>query len=55
MTDTYRIVTAVKATLAKRNDKVGRPMSLKLVFFVWLFLLVASFLGAAYFDFGYPQ
>lgn len=52
MTDTYRIVTAVKSTLAKRNEKVGRPMSLKLVFFVWLFLLVASVIGAAWFGFG---
>lgn len=52
MTDTYRIVAAVKATLVKPNDEVTRPMSLKTVFFIWLFLLVASFLGAWYFDFG---
>ena len=52
MTDTYRIITAVRSTLAKRQGHVGRPMSLRIVFFVWLFLLLASILGAAWFDFG---
>lgn len=52
MTDTYRIVAAVKATLAKPNDKITRPISLRAVFFVWLFLLLGCFLGAWYFDFG---
>lgn len=54
MTDTYRIVTAVRTTLAGPSDQMGRPMSLRVVFFVWLIALLASFFGAWYFDFGGP-
>lgn len=52
MSDHHRIVTVVRSTLAKRNETVGRPMSLKKVLFVWLALLIACVAGAAYFDFG---
>ena len=52
MADAYKIITAVKSPLAKPNDKVGRPMSLKVVFFVWLALLVIGPIGAYDFYIG---
>lgn len=44
MTDTYRIIATVKSELAKPDERVGRPISLRAVFVGWLvFLLIGVF------------
>lgn len=52
MPDSYKIMAMVKATLQRPDDRVGRPMSLRLVFLVWLVLLIVSLIGAYDFYFG---
>ena len=52
MPDAYKIITTVKSTLQKPSDQVGRPMSLKAVFVVWLVLLLAGLAGVYDFYFG---
>lgn len=52
MPDSYKIITMVKATLQRPNDQVGRPMSLRLVFVVWLILVLISGYGAYDFYYG---
>lgn len=52
MVDSYKIMAAVKSTLQRPNDQVGRPMSIRTVAIVWFVLLVVSLTGAYDYYFG---
>ena len=49
MTDTHRIKMAVKATLARPDDRIGRPIPLKTAAIWWCVLMAICLPGAAYF------
>jgi hypothetical protein len=53
MVDSYKIMTAVKSTLARKGEHVGRPMSLRLVIVIWLVLTVVSLIGFYDYFFGF--